>query len=129
MPWVDGMVLSTEMKSFNWIAQETRSQAANGNKLEICKFQDIATCLLHYQNLMISVECRATIKTFLSCSLLFKDFIKSIFDHRIAFLFRPLLWWKSTHGIVVRKRGLEMRRAESVVQKKGRGNLTVLHVQ
>ena len=129
MPWVALMVLSIELKSSNWIAQETRSQAAVGKKLGICNLQELGTCLLHYQNLMISVECRATIKTFLSYSLLFKDFIKSIFDHRIAFLFRPLLWWKSTHGIVVRKRGLEMRRAESVVQKKGRGNLTVLHVQ
>ena len=129
MPWVERMVIMKIMKSSNWIAQETRSKAANGNKLEICNLKDLTTCLLQSQNLMISVKCRATIKTFLSYSLLFKDFIKSIFDHRIAFLFRPLLWWKSTHGIVVRKRGLEMRRAESVVQKKGRGNLTVLHVQ
>ena len=49
-----------EMKSSNWIAQETRSQAANGNKLEICNLQDQATCLLHFQNLMISVELSAT---------------------------------------------------------------------
>ena len=129
MPSVDGTVIITETKSSNWIAPETRSKAADGNKLEICNLNDLTLCLLHYQNLMISVKCSDQIKTLLSCSLLFKDFIKSIFDHRIAFLFRPLLWWKSTHGIVARKRGLEMRRAESVVQKKGRGNLTVLHVQ
>ena len=129
MPSVDGTVITTEMKSSNWIAPETRSKAVNGNKLEICNLKDLTLCLWHYQNLMISVKCSEQIKTLLSYSLLFKDFIKSIFDHRIAFLFRPLLWWKSTHGIVVRKRGLEMRRAESVVQKKGRGNLTVLHVQ
>ena len=59
MPWVDGMVPS-EMKSSNWIAQETRSQAANGNKLEICNLQDQTTWLLHYQNLMMSVKCSAT---------------------------------------------------------------------
>ena len=132
MPWLDGLkgiAEIAEMRSFNWIAQEAKTKPANGKKLETCKILDMGTCLLHYQNLMISVKCSDQIKTLLSCSLLFKDFIKSIFDHRIAFLFRPLLWWKSTHGIVVRKRGLEMRRAESVVQKKGRGNLTVLHVQ
>ena len=57
MPWVDGMKTGNpEMKSFNWIAQETRSQAANGNKLEICNLQDLATCLLHYLNLMIPVQ-------------------------------------------------------------------------
>ena len=60
MPWVDQMVLSPEMKSSNWIAQETRSQAANGNKLEICNLQDQAMWQLHYQNPMISVECSAT---------------------------------------------------------------------
>ena len=49
-----------EMKSFNWIAQETRSQAANGNKLKICNFQDHTTCLLHYQILMTFVEHSAT---------------------------------------------------------------------
>ena len=62
MPWVDGMVPS-EMKSSNWIAQETRSQAANGNKLEICNLQEKATCLLYYQNLMTSVEYSATTTT------------------------------------------------------------------
>ena len=55
MPWVDGMVAIIEMKSSNWIAPEARSQAANGNKLEICKLPELDTCLLHYQNLMISV--------------------------------------------------------------------------
>ena len=63
MPWVDQMKVVgtiTEMKSFNWIAQETRSQAAIGKKLEICNLQDIAMCLLHFQNLMISVEHSAT---------------------------------------------------------------------
>ena len=57
MPWVEKMKTTiTEMKSSNWIAQETRSQAANGNKLEICNLQDQTTCLLHFRNLMISVE-------------------------------------------------------------------------
>ena len=62
MPWVDKMKTGiTEMKSSNWIAQETRSQAANGNKLEICNFQDQNTWLLHYQNLLMSVKCSATL--------------------------------------------------------------------
>ena len=62
MPWVDKIVATmTELKSSNWIAQETRSQAANGNKLENWNLQDLATCLLHYQNLMTSVEHNATI--------------------------------------------------------------------
>ena len=52
------------MKSSNWIAQETRSQAANGNKLEICNFQDQTTWLLHYQNLLMSVKCSATTTNF-----------------------------------------------------------------
>ena len=61
MPWVDKIVATmTELKSSNWIAQETRSQAANGNKLEICNFQDTTTCLLLYQILMISVVHSAT---------------------------------------------------------------------
>ena len=62
MPWVDGMVLK-ELKSANWIAQGTRSQAANGNKLEICKLQDWVTCLLHYKKLMTSVETSAPTTT------------------------------------------------------------------
>ena len=63
MPWVDKIVATmTELKSSNWIAQETRSQAANGNKLEICNLQDLTTCLLHYQNRMISVEHSAATK-------------------------------------------------------------------
>jgi len=54
MPWVDKIVATmTELKSSNWIAQETRSQAANGNQLEICNLQEEATWLLHFQNLMI----------------------------------------------------------------------------
>ena len=60
MPWVDMMVQNAEMKSSNWIAQNTRSQAANGKKLEICNLQDFAKCLSHYQNHMISVEHNAT---------------------------------------------------------------------
>ena len=61
MPWVDGIKTSiAEMKSSNWIAQETRSQAANGNKLETCNLQDQATWLLRYRNLMISVKHSAT---------------------------------------------------------------------
>ena len=55
MPWVDMMVQNAEMKSSNWIAQNTRSQAANGKKLEICNLQDMATLQLHYHNLLISV--------------------------------------------------------------------------
>ena len=55
MPWVEGMVKFTEMKSSNWIAQESRSQAANGKKLEICNLQDMATLQLHYHNLLMSV--------------------------------------------------------------------------
>ena len=62
MPWVERMKTTiTKMKSSNWIAQETRSQAANGNKLEICNLQEMPTCLLHYQNLMMSVKCSATL--------------------------------------------------------------------
>merc|ERR1719445_1266359 len=54
MPWVEMIVaVMTEMKSSNWIAQETRSQAANGKKLEICNLREKATCRLHYQNLMM----------------------------------------------------------------------------
>ena len=62
MPWVDMImiVMVLQMKSSNWIAQETRSQAANGNKLEICNLQEMPTCLLQYQNLMMSVKCSAT---------------------------------------------------------------------
>ena len=64
MPWVEleqmNLMNFTEMKSSNLIAQETRSQAANGNKLGICNLQERATCLLHYQNLMMSVEYSAT---------------------------------------------------------------------
>ena len=61
MPWVDLMKTTIpEMKSSNWIAQETRSQAANGKKLEICNLQDLGMCLLHYQILMTSVEHSAT---------------------------------------------------------------------
>ena len=56
MPWVALMVLITEMKSSNLIAQEARSQAANGNKLEVCKWQDQATWHLLCQKLMIFVE-------------------------------------------------------------------------
>ena len=56
MPWVEMIGRIAEMKYSSWIAQETRSQAANGNKLEICNWQNIPTCLLHYQNHMISVE-------------------------------------------------------------------------
>ena len=47
-------------QSSNWIAQETRSQAAVGKKLEICNLQEVATYLLHYQKLMTSVEHSAT---------------------------------------------------------------------
>ena len=61
MPWVEVMKTGiAEMKSSNLIAQETRSQAANGNKLEICNLQETVKCLLHYQNLMMSVKCSAT---------------------------------------------------------------------
>ena len=63
MPWVERMKTSMEeMKASSWTAQETRSQAANGNKLENWNLQDLATCLLHYQNLMnmTSVEHSAT---------------------------------------------------------------------
>ena len=68
MPWVDeNPAVITEMKSSNLIAWETRSQAANGNKLEICNLQDQPTCLLHYQNLMMSVEHSAT-RTTTKCS-------------------------------------------------------------
>ena len=53
MPWVDKIVATmTELKSSNWIAQETRSQAANGKKLEICKFQDMTMYQFLSQNLM-----------------------------------------------------------------------------
>ena len=45
-----------ELKSSNWIAQETRSQAAVGKKLEICNLQDQATWHLLCQKLMIFVE-------------------------------------------------------------------------
>merc|ERR1719445_2215159 len=55
MPWVEMIVaVMTEMKSSNWIAQETRSQAANGKKLEICNLRDTTTCQFLFQNLMIS---------------------------------------------------------------------------
>ena len=61
MPWVEEINATiAELKSSNWIAQESRSQAANGKKLEICNLQDGATWLLHYQNGMISVELSAT---------------------------------------------------------------------
>ena len=61
MPWVDRITtIMTELKSSNLIAQETRSQAAVGKKLEICNLEDSNTCLLHYQNRMISVEHSAT---------------------------------------------------------------------
>ena len=57
MLWVDKMKTTIpELKSSNWIAQETRSQAANGNKLEICNFQDLIMCLLQYQKLMKSAK-------------------------------------------------------------------------
>ena len=63
MPWVDQMkTVMKEVKSSNWIAQETRSQAAIGTKLEICKLQEDITCLLHYQNRMMSVEHSAATK-------------------------------------------------------------------
>ena len=55
MPLVDIIGRITEMKSSNWIAQESRSQAANGKKLEICNLQDMATLQLHYHNLLMSV--------------------------------------------------------------------------
>ena len=55
MPWVEKMKTTmTELKSSNWIAQETRSQAANGNQLEIWNLQDMTTCQFLFQNLMIS---------------------------------------------------------------------------
>ena len=63
MLWVDTIVVVAELKFSKWIAKETRSQAAIGKKLEICNLQDIAMCLLHFQNLMISVECSASTKT------------------------------------------------------------------
>ena len=56
MPWVDIVILITEMMSSNCIAQDTRSQAANGKNWEIWNLQDLATCLLHCQNLMKYVE-------------------------------------------------------------------------
>ena len=65
MPWVEKMKTGiTEMKSSNLIAQESRYQAANGNKSEICNRQEQATWLLHYQNLMISVKHNATTTNF-----------------------------------------------------------------
>ena len=61
MPWVERMnTKMQEMKYSNWIAQETRSKPANGIKLEICNLQVTIMCLLHYQNLTISVEHSAT---------------------------------------------------------------------
>ena len=55
MPSVDRMKTTiAEVKSSNWIAQETRSQAANGNQLEIWNLQDMTTCQFLFQNLMIS---------------------------------------------------------------------------
>ena len=64
MPWVEKIKTAIpEMKSSNWIAQETRSQAAVGKKLEICNLQDLSTCLLHYQKLMTSVETSAPTTT------------------------------------------------------------------
>ena len=63
MPWLDGLkgiAEIAEMRSFNWIAQEAKTKPANGKKLETCKILDMGTCLLHYQNLMMSVEHSAT---------------------------------------------------------------------
>ena len=55
MPWVEELNTPIkEMKSSNWIAQETRSQAANGNKLEICNLQDLSMFQFLSQNLMKS---------------------------------------------------------------------------
>ena len=86
MPWVEEMAGMKEMKYFNWIAQENRSQAANGNKLEICNLRDLSTCLLHCQNLMISVERSATTTNFPKTNGTTKehfDFFKSISVHTI----------------------------------------------
>ena len=56
MPWVEEIKTKMkELKSSNWIAQESRSQAANGNKLEICNLQDGTTWQLHYHNLLMHV--------------------------------------------------------------------------
>ena len=74
MPWVDMImiVMVLQMKSSNWIAQETRSQAANGKKLEICNFQDLSMCLLRCQNrLMFAVEQTKSIKDFVTIQVLF----------------------------------------------------------
>ena len=63
MPWLDGLkgiAEIAEMRSFNWIAQEAKTKPANGKKLETCNLLDMGTCLLHYQNLMMSVEHSAT---------------------------------------------------------------------
>ena len=79
MPWVVCRLI-TEMKSSDWIARETRSQAANGNKLEICNSQDTTTCLLHYQNLMISVETNATTTNFPKTNGITKKYFDLIFD-------------------------------------------------
>merc|ERR1712062_698886 len=82
-----------DRKSSNWIAQETRSQAANGKKLEICNLQDIAMCLLHFQNLMISVECSASTtkqtlqKAFPFFFLVFCNFFSDNFFFFFCFVF------------------------------------------
>ena len=62
MPWVGGMAMKTEKKSSKWIAQETTSKAAFGKMLETCILQDQATCLLHYQNLLVSAKQQQQMK-------------------------------------------------------------------
>ena len=63
MPWLDGLkgiAEIAEMRSFNWIAQEAKTKPANGKKLETYNILDMGRCLLHYQNLMMSVGHSAT---------------------------------------------------------------------
>merc|ERR1712062_580556 len=55
MPWVDMMVGSTEQKSSNWIALETRFKGANGKKcLRNWKLEDMIMCHCLFRSLMTS---------------------------------------------------------------------------
>ena len=108
MPWVERMKTTMkELKSSNWIAQETRSQAANGNKLEICNLQDVATCLLHFQNLMISVEHSAkttkspqTNRTTKNILILFSFWSISVHTYKKIMI---LIWWPNKNVKLISK--------------------------
>ena len=55
MPWVDMMVVDTDQKSSNWIAQETGFNGANGKKwMRNWKLEEIFMCHCFFRNLMTS---------------------------------------------------------------------------